>query len=111
MTVVSYHSTLISNDLASQQEAANKTSSQIFLSRGVASTEAGQAAPASAPRSPSPTFVMSVFDSESRHGMSLGNAAARTVPTGTAAEKDYSGRCGIYQDSGKRSTFFPQLLR
>jgi hypothetical protein len=80
MTVVSYHSTLIS-DVASQEEAADKTSSQIFLSRGVAGADADPGA--SAPRTPSPAFVMSVFESPSSHLMTLGNAAARTESAGT----------------------------
>jgi len=98
MTVVSYHSTLINKDLASKEEAADKTSSQIFLSRGVAGAEARTAASASAPRTPSPTFVMSVFESESRHVMSLGNAAAKTISSGTGAE---TGLCEVLQDSGE----------
>jgi hypothetical protein len=81
MTVVSYHSTLIS-DCASREEAVGKTSSQIFLSRGVAGADVGQVAPAGRP--PSPTFIMSVFESESRHVMSLGNAAAKITSTGMA---------------------------
>jgi hypothetical protein len=81
MTVISYHSTLIS-DSASREEAAGKTSSQIFLSRGVAGADVGQVAPA--PRSPSPTFVTSVFESESTHVMSLGNATAKITSTSMA---------------------------
>jgi hypothetical protein len=79
MTVVSYHSTLISN-VASQEEAADKTSSQIFLSRGVAGADVDQAP---APRTPPPTSVMSAFESPSSHVMTLGNAAARTASAGT----------------------------
>jgi hypothetical protein len=100
MTVVSYHSTLISN-FASQEEAADKTSSQIFLSRGVAGAEAGQAAPAPAPRSPSPTFVMSVFESESRHVMNLGNATAKAKSTVMVNDSTRAGQSRLHQDCVK----------
>jgi hypothetical protein len=100
MTVVSYHSTLISN-FASQEEAADKTSSQIFLSRGVAGAEAGQTAPAPAPRSPSPTFVMSVFESESRHVMNLGNATAKAKSTVMVNDSTRAGQSRLHQDCVK----------
>ena len=95
MTVISYHSTLIS-DLASQEEAADKTSSHIFLSRGVAGADAGQVAPA--PQSPSLTFVMSVLDSESSHMMNLGSAAANITSPGTANDPAASEWSQIDQD-------------
>jgi hypothetical protein len=95
MTVVSYHSTLISN-IASQEEAADKTSSQIFLSRGVAGADVDQAP---APRTPSPTFVMSVFESRSSHVMTLGNATARTASAGT--DNDPTQLAHVTSEKGK----------
>jgi hypothetical protein len=96
MTVVSYHSTLIS-DLASQEEAADKTSSHIFLSRGVAGADVGQVAPAH--QSPSPAFVMSVLDSESSHMINLGSTAANITSPGTANDPAGSERSQLSQDS------------
>lgn len=70
MPVVSYNSTTF--DIASAQEAIDTTSSQIFLSRGVAGSESENAAP---PHSGSPPSAASVFESRSRHGMILGESA------------------------------------
>ncbi|CZR51121.1 uncharacterized protein PAC_00996 [Phialocephala subalpina] len=72
MTIISYHSTLFS-DVASSLVAVDKTSSQILLSRGVAGAQS-VSAPCS--RSTSPTFVASIFESESIHIMTLGEAAS-----------------------------------
>jgi hypothetical protein len=102
MTVVSYHSTLIS-DLASQEEAADKTSSHIFLSRGVAGADVGQVAPA--PWSPSPTFVIPVLDSESNM-MSLGCTAANITSTGTVNDPDPSEHSQLDQDSVRSKPSF-----
>lgn len=77
MTVFSYHSTFISG-IASSQGATYTTSSQIFLSRGVAGAEF-QSAPS--PQDTSTTFVTSIFESEDTHIMTLGDAAAHRVST------------------------------
>lgn len=98
MTIVSYHSALIS--AASQEEAIDKTTSQIFLSRGAADADVGQGATAS-PRSPSPTFVMSVFESESSHVTSLGNAAAKITSIGAVDDPAPSEHSQHDQISGR----------
>lgn len=103
MTVVSYHSTFIS-DSASQEEAADKTSSHIFLSRGVAGADIGQVAPA--PQSPSPTFVMSVLESESSHLMTLGSTAANITSTSTANDPAPSEHSQLDQDSVRSKPSF-----
>ncbi|TVY75732.1 hypothetical protein LSUE1_G005212 [Lachnellula suecica] len=74
MTVISYHSTLV----ASSQEAVGTTSSQIFLSRGVAEPSPFRTRSADSSNLPS-AYVTSVFESDSRHIMTLGDAASRTV--------------------------------
>jgi F-box-like len=104
MTVVSYHSTLIS-DIASQEEAAGKTSSQIFLSRGVAGTDVRQPVPVPEPRLPSSASVGCVFESESRQIMSLGNAAAAVKSVVMAGDSTHSVQPRPHQgcDRGKYS--------
>jgi hypothetical protein len=82
MTVVSYHSTIISG-IASSQEAAGTTSSQIFLSRGVAAPDLE---PSSSPHPNTSTYVTSVFESDSRHIMTLGEAFDYTVCSGPSNE-------------------------
>lgn len=74
MTIISYHSTLFS-DLAALPAAIDKTSSQIFLSRGVAEA---QAEPAPYPPA-SPVLVTSIFESASTHIMTVGEAASSSI--------------------------------
>jgi hypothetical protein len=75
MTIILYHSTLIS-DRASEQEAVTKTSSHIFLSGGVAG-----AVPdiLTLPPSDSPTLITSLYESDSTHIMTVGNAASQST--------------------------------
>jgi hypothetical protein len=61
MPVVSYYSTTF--DPASEQEAVDTTSSQIFLSRDVAAN------PAALPEGDSSPPVASIFGSSSKHSM------------------------------------------
>lgn len=69
------HSTLFS-DVAPLHGAIDKTSSHIFLSRGVAEA---QAEPAPCSRSASPALVASIFESASTHIMTVGDAASSSV--------------------------------
>jgi hypothetical protein len=84
MTVVSYHSTIISG-IASSQEAAGTTSSQIFLSRGVAAPDPE---PSSSPHPNTSTYVTSVFESDSRHIMTLGDAVDHTKSSDSDTQTD-----------------------
>ncbi|KAH6671091.1 hypothetical protein B0J14DRAFT_669970 [Halenospora varia] len=78
MTVVSYHSTII-REVASE-EAADTTSSQIFLSRGVAgSTQTATSLDL-------PTLVTTISETTSRHIMTLGDAASATKSSKVGAE-------------------------
>ena len=90
MPVVPYHSTIFG--IASTQEAVDTTSSQIFLSRGVAGSESENAAPPHSDPSPS---VASVFESSSRHAMTLGEAplpAAVITPHQTPSLADETSK-------------------
>ena len=75
MTIVSYHSTLIC-DVAASSEAVDTTSSQIFLSRGVAGPDAE---PDSSPQGPFPAPLVSIFESEDRHIMTIGEPARSSL--------------------------------
>ena len=66
MPVVSYYSTTL--DSASAQEAVDTTSSQIFLSRGVADSDTDSPAPPQTSSSPS---VASIVKSSSKPVMAL----------------------------------------
>jgi len=92
MTVISYHSTIIC-DIASSQEAAGTTSSQIFLSRGVAASDP------ESPNLPHPktsTYVTSVFESDSRHIMTLGDAVDHTVFSDSGDEPSRASVEGMF---------------
>jgi hypothetical protein len=75
MTIVSYHSTLI-RDVASSLEAVDTTSSQIFLSRGVAGAEKE---PESSPQDTFPPTLVSIFESDDRHIMTIGEPACSSL--------------------------------
>jgi len=83
MTIILYHSTLIS-DRASEKEAVATTSSHIFLSRGVAGAASDLL---TLPHSDSPTFVTSIYESDSTHIMALGDAATQSTITGLDGAK------------------------
>lgn len=89
MTVVSYHSTII-REVASE-EAADTTSSQIFLSRGVA----GSTQTATSLDLPAhPTLVTTISETTSRHIMTLGDAASATKSSKVGAEMGTNIRQG-----------------
>jgi hypothetical protein len=73
--------------------AVATTSSQILLSRGVASTDSD---PSNLSDPDTHTFVTSIFESDSKNIMTLGDAASRTVSSGPAREvsplEDYTTR-------------------
>ncbi|TAQ83945.1 hypothetical protein B7494_g7730 [Chlorociboria aeruginascens] len=72
MTVVSYHSTLIS-DVASNQEVPDTMSSQILLSREVAGHE-DPTSPSASERM-APASITSMFESNDKYILTLGDAA------------------------------------
>lgn len=104
MPILTYHSTLIDgihpgayvagpystsdessiNTADTFEELSAAMSSQIFLSRGVA----GSDEPAAVPATNRQTTVASIFESNSSHIMTLGDAAASTVSSqrGSAEE-------------------------
>lgn len=77
MTVLTYHSTLIS-DQVSAAEAVGNTSSQIFLSRGVAGPRSLRETPDQTLEPPAEP-LLSIFESSSRHIMTLGEPAHSTM--------------------------------
>lgn len=85
MPIYFFHSTLIS-DIGSCDGATVNTSSQIFLSRGVADADSE---PVISTPPTSTTTVASIFESDSAHIMTLGDAAAQTV----------SSQRGIHEES------------
>ncbi len=74
MTFASYHSAITSN--VASEGAVGTTSSQILLYREIADTSSSNA---SISHPPTSTFVMSIFESGSRHIMTLGEAAASSA--------------------------------
>lgn len=102
MPLVSYHSTTF--DRASAQEAVGTTSSQIFLSRGVADPDGEPATPSQNDSVPS---IASTFESSSKHIMTLGEAPRASVvekSNGTPSAADEisklpNGICGILLNS------------
>lgn len=93
MPIYFFHSTIISNT-GSCDGAAVNTSSQIFLSRGVADTDSE---PATTSPQTSTTTVASIFESDSAHIMTLGDAAAQTVSSQIASYEESSA---AYVDTG-----------
>lgn len=95
MTILSYRSTFIS-DVVPSLGAIDKTSSHIFLSRGVAEAQAEAAPPPSHSRSLA--LVASIFESASTHIMTVGDAASSSVIDsldGEAPSRERHGDQGV----------------
>lgn len=92
MPIVSYHSTIISN-IASTVEATDKTSSQIFLSRGVAGTNSEPESPA-VTLTHAPIAFLTIFESQTKHIMSLGVSANSTIIAGHDGKDDSPNKEG-----------------
>lgn len=81
---VAYRSSIISK-VVSSWEATDKTSSQILLSRSIAEPDL---VPVSEPRLAPPAMVASIFEDQTSHIMTIGDATpstSRTVISGAVA--------------------------
>ncbi|PQE11703.1 F-box domain-containing protein [Rutstroemia sp. NJR-2017a WRK4] len=87
MIIIQYHSTIIAS--ASHPEAADTTSSQILLSRAIADP-----AHSSRSRTPTPVTITTVYESQTRHIMTLGAAAQTERDVGLDGEEWVSGNGG-----------------
>ncbi|KAG0651194.1 Calcium permeable stress-gated cation channel 1 [Hyphodiscus hymeniophilus] len=104
MPTLSYHSTTFES--ASTQEANDTTSSQIFLSRGVAGSDSDP----STPLNGSSVVVSSTFESSSRHILSLGDASRhanveRLFRASTVTDDSKEGSCGFFIQNARRSRY------
>lgn len=85
MPIISYHSTII-NNIAAQPGAVDTTSSQILLSRAIAD-HTSTSCPPVVRKIYSSIAVTSLYESPTRHIMTVGDAASTSKDVGLDGER------------------------